>query len=198
MICRFLLFSNPGKLWPLLLEQILTIPLVTSFFTVYRAAISDELDGPNYAKTQVLRSLAFLCVRARLAPLSDEGLGCVETLQLCEFRMLMVQNSNPAKYTRAQFAGEAGGGGGPWGNLRPSDVHGDHAKGYSGPLLPGVVCAVGVVTDAPTPDVPGDTAEGAPQAVAQSERSAAAVLLAAAQRLAHAKEDDDGDWTTGE
>ena len=42
-VCRMLLFLNKTSTWPLYLEQLMTIPLVTAFFTVYRAALSDVL-----------------------------------------------------------------------------------------------------------------------------------------------------------
>jgi hypothetical protein len=45
-----LLFLNKKSTWPLYLEQLLTIPLMTAFFTVYRAALSDDLGSVNFAK----------------------------------------------------------------------------------------------------------------------------------------------------
>ena len=49
-ICRFLMFLYPHRRWPYALEQLVTIPLVTSFFTTYRASLSDAFDGQAYAK----------------------------------------------------------------------------------------------------------------------------------------------------
>ena len=50
VVCRFLMFLNPMKMWPLILEQVATVPLVTSFFTTWRAALSDELEGGEFAQ----------------------------------------------------------------------------------------------------------------------------------------------------
>lgn len=44
-LCRIILFNFPEKKWPLVLEQSVSIPLVTSLFTLYRSALSDKLDG---------------------------------------------------------------------------------------------------------------------------------------------------------
>ena len=43
VFCRSIMFLNPTSMWPLILEQILTVPLITSFFTTWRAALSDEV-----------------------------------------------------------------------------------------------------------------------------------------------------------
>jgi len=47
---RLLLFLQPGKRLPLILEQAVTIPMVTSFFTAYRAALGDHLRGSAFAR----------------------------------------------------------------------------------------------------------------------------------------------------
>jgi len=50
MVVRLLLFFNPEKKWPLILEQGVSIPLVTSYFTLYRAALADTVEGPAFVK----------------------------------------------------------------------------------------------------------------------------------------------------
>ena len=40
-----IMFLFPKALWPIVLEQTVTIPLVTSFFTTWRASASDLLVG---------------------------------------------------------------------------------------------------------------------------------------------------------
>eukprot|EP00912_Choanoflagellata_sp_UC4_P001381 UC4_evm2s856 len=46
---RLLMFLNPKTVWPIVLEQTITIPLITSFFTTWRASASDILEGTEYA-----------------------------------------------------------------------------------------------------------------------------------------------------
>mmetsp|Transcript_15593 Transcript_15593/g.49115 ORF Transcript_15593/g.49115 Transcript_15593/m.49115 type:complete len:448 (+) Transcript_15593:65-1408(+) len=48
-LCRALLFCFPDKKWPLIVEQSVCTPLVTSLFTVHRAALSDCLEGKDVA-----------------------------------------------------------------------------------------------------------------------------------------------------
>ena len=43
VICRFLMFLYSKHKWPVILEQLITVPLVTSFFTTWRASASDIL-----------------------------------------------------------------------------------------------------------------------------------------------------------
>ena len=49
VLCRLLMFLNPNSKWPIILEQTVTIPLITVFFTTWRASISDKLSGASYA-----------------------------------------------------------------------------------------------------------------------------------------------------
>ena len=50
VICRTLMFLNPTAVWPIVVEQLAVTPMITSFFTTWRAAVSDELEGAMYAK----------------------------------------------------------------------------------------------------------------------------------------------------
>ena len=50
VICRFLMFLYSKHKWPVILEQLITVPLVTSFFTTWRASASDILQGQDFAK----------------------------------------------------------------------------------------------------------------------------------------------------
>lgn len=50
IICRLLMFLRPYSIWPLITEQIVTVPLITSFFTTWRASLSDELEGGEFAQ----------------------------------------------------------------------------------------------------------------------------------------------------
>eukprot|EP00041_Stephanoeca_diplocostata_P014775 m.278994 g.278994 ORF g.278994 m.278994 type:complete len:447 (+) comp19795_c0_seq1:198-1538(+) len=52
LVCRLFLFLKPTSLWPLVAEQLITTPLITAFFTTYRAAVSDVLQGETYTKVQ--------------------------------------------------------------------------------------------------------------------------------------------------
>mmetsp|Transcript_62973 Transcript_62973/g.203041 ORF Transcript_62973/g.203041 Transcript_62973/m.203041 type:complete len:452 (-) Transcript_62973:246-1601(-) len=55
---RLLLFLQPNKKYPLIVEQAVTIPLVTSFFTIYRAALGDQLEGSAFARANATISMA--------------------------------------------------------------------------------------------------------------------------------------------
>ena len=57
-MCRLLMFSNPTAKWALVVEQLVTTPLVTSFFTTWRAALSDKISGAAYARAQALIGVA--------------------------------------------------------------------------------------------------------------------------------------------
>lgn len=61
-ICRFIMFLWPSRRWPYALEQLVTIPLVTSFFTTYRASLSDAFDGQAYAKAAAQVSIERTCM----------------------------------------------------------------------------------------------------------------------------------------
>lgn len=50
LVCRFLMFLRPEAMWPLITEQIVTVPFITSFFTTWRASLSDELEGTEFAQ----------------------------------------------------------------------------------------------------------------------------------------------------
>jgi len=50
VICRFLMFLFSTHKWPVILEQLITVPLVTSFFTTWRASASDQLSGQDFAR----------------------------------------------------------------------------------------------------------------------------------------------------
>ena len=50
LVCRAIMFVRPHSLWPLILEQIVTVPFITSFFTTWRASLSDELQGSDFAQ----------------------------------------------------------------------------------------------------------------------------------------------------
>lgn len=54
---RLLLFLQPNKKYPLILEQAVTIPLVTSFFTTYRAMLGDHLKGAAFARANATISM---------------------------------------------------------------------------------------------------------------------------------------------
>jgi MFS family permease len=54
MVCRSILFFNSKKKWPIVLEQLVTIPIITSYFTAYRSALSDKLSGEDVAKANAL------------------------------------------------------------------------------------------------------------------------------------------------
>jgi MFS family permease len=49
-VCRLLMFSFPASLWPTVMEQLVTVPLITTFFTTWRAAASDELEGEVFSR----------------------------------------------------------------------------------------------------------------------------------------------------
>lgn len=49
-VVRFMLFLLPNKKWPIVMEQVVTLPVVTSFFTTYRATLGDHLSGVNLAR----------------------------------------------------------------------------------------------------------------------------------------------------
>lgn len=57
VIVRSLLFLKSDKRWPIVLEQAVQIPLVTSFFTTYRAAIGDKLQGAAFARANATISM---------------------------------------------------------------------------------------------------------------------------------------------
>jgi hypothetical protein len=48
------MFANPTAKWALVVEQLVTTPLVTSFFTTWRAAVSDKISGTAYARASAL------------------------------------------------------------------------------------------------------------------------------------------------
>ncbi len=52
LVTRLLMFVRPASMGPLVLEQLITVPLVTSFFTTWRAAVSDVVSGAAYARAQ--------------------------------------------------------------------------------------------------------------------------------------------------
>jgi len=58
MLVRGILFANPGKLWPVVLEQLVSIPLVTTFFATYRASLGDSLKGASFAKANAKLGVA--------------------------------------------------------------------------------------------------------------------------------------------
>jgi hypothetical protein len=58
VVCHALIFLRPESMWPLVLEQVATVPLVTSFFTTWRAALSDVLEGAAFARTQAKIGIA--------------------------------------------------------------------------------------------------------------------------------------------
>ena len=58
LFCNTLMFMRPQSLWPLILEELVATPLVTSFFTTWRAALSDVLQGGAFARTQAKIGMA--------------------------------------------------------------------------------------------------------------------------------------------
>lgn len=55
---RILVFLRPNEAWPMVVEQLVTVPLTTSFFTTWRAAVSDVLEGTAYAQFQAKMGMA--------------------------------------------------------------------------------------------------------------------------------------------
>lgn len=58
LLVRMLLFKFPDKLWPLVIEQAVSVPCVTSYFTTYRAALGDRLEGKSFANANASIGMA--------------------------------------------------------------------------------------------------------------------------------------------
>jgi len=73
MIVRTILFLNPTKKWPIILEQAVTIPVTTSYFTTYRAALADKISGSLFAKANAQIG-AFIGLAIIAGPLLAEAI----------------------------------------------------------------------------------------------------------------------------
>merc|ERR1719282_1129000 len=73
IIVRLLLFFNPDKKWPLILEQSVSVPLVTTYFSAYRAALADKVEGATYAKANAEIS-TYIGVSVIVGPLLAEAI----------------------------------------------------------------------------------------------------------------------------